>query len=246
MQKQRNPSDGERAEVAQEARGLIRRGLKGALATISRGAGHPSASLITLATQPDGAPLFLISTLAQHTQNIAADARAAVLFDGTDGYGDPLEGGRVSVFGAVEKAESDQSRSRFLARHPNAEMYVDFSDFAFCRLRLEGAHFVGGFGRIYDFEPGELLTELKGAETLVAAEAEIVEHMNSDHAEAVELYATRFLGASAGPWRFTGCDPEGCDLVLGQAALRLVFPERVTSPQAMRETLANLARQARG
>lgn len=245
MQKQQR-SSGERSQVAIEARELIRRRLKGALATIDRTTGYPYSSLVTLATEADGAPLFLISTLAQHTQNIIADSRASILFDGTDGYGDPLEGGRVSVFGRAEKTSEEQARSRFIARHPSADMYVDFADFDFYRLRLEGAHFVGGFGRIHDLQPADLVADLTGADELLAAEGEIVEHMNADHSDAVELYATRLLGASPGAWRMTGCDPEGCDLALGEVALRLPFSERVASPQAIRKTLAALAREARG
>lgn len=239
------PEADERASVAAEARGLIRRGLKAALATLDHASGRPYASLITVAADSDGSPLFLISTLAVHTQNLEKDARASILFDGTDGLGDPLEGGRVSVFGTAEATDSKTVRRRFLARHPSAEMYADFADFSFWRLRPEGAHFVGGFGRIHDLTPDELLTDLAGAKALIEAEAEIVAHMNADHADAVELYATRLLGAPAGPWRFAGCDPEGCDLVLEDKALRLDFPARVISPQAVREALVALAGTAR-
>lgn len=230
---------------AAEARGLIRRGLKAALATLDDGTGHPYASLITVATCADGSPVFLISTLARHTKNLISDARASILYDGTDGLGDPLQGGRVSLRGTASMIEDAAAERRFLARHSSAQGYAGFADFSFYRLSIEGAHYVGGFGSIHDFEPGDLLTPLDGAAALVEAESGIVEHMNEDHAGAVELYATRLLGAAPGPWRFTGCDPEGCDLVLEDRALRLDFPERVTSPQTIRKTLVQLTRDAR-
>ncbi len=239
-----NDSKG-RTAIAAEARGLVRCGLKASLATLDRETGHPIASLVTVATEPDGSPLILISTLANHTRNLIADPRCSILFDGTDGLGDPLEGGRVSVFGRIEKTGAAEARTRFLARHPSADMYAGFADFDFYRLQMEGAHFVGGFGRIHDFTPDELTIDTSNAATLVKAEPEIVAHMNADHGDTVALYATGLLDGPPGRWRFAGCDPEGCDLVLDDKALRLVFPDRVTSPQAIRKCLADLAREAR-
>lgn len=231
--------------AAEEARSLVRGAFKAALATLDAKTGGPYASLITVATATDGSPLFLISTLARHTKNLAADARASLLFDGTTGLGDPLEGGRVSLFGSARKAEDEHARARFLARHPTAAQYADFADFGFYRLEIDGAHFVGGFGRIHELPPEALLTDVSQAMALLEAERDIIEHMNAEHADAVALYATRLLGGEPGPWRFAGCDPEGCDLVLDDQALRLLFPGRVTTPKEIRSVLAELARQAR-
>lgn len=228
-----------------EAKRLLRCGLKAALATIDRETGYPYASLITVATSAGGAPVFLISRLAKHTTNLLADPRASILYDGTGGLGDPLEGGRISLRGEAHPIDDPRAEARFLARHPSARSYAGFADFSFYGLRIEGAHYVGGFGSIHDFSPEDLLTPLGGAEALLDAEPDIVEHMNEDHADAVELYATKLLGAPPGAWRFAGCDPDGCDLVLEDRALRLDFPQRVTSPQTVRTTLARLARKAR-
>lgn len=235
----------EATQAARAARRLMRAALKAALATVDRGTGYPYASLITIASEPGGAPLFLISGLARHTRNILADARVCILFDGTDGLGDPLRGGRVSVRGRAQKTEAGASRARFLARHREAAGYAEFPDFALYRMAVEGAHYVGGFGVIHDLDADALATAIDDSGALIAAEPEIVAHMNADHAEAVALYATRLLGAEDGAWRLTGCDPEGCDLVLGERTLRLDFPRRVTSPEAAREALVVLARRAR-
>lgn len=232
-------------DIAAEARTLMRRALKASLATLDRSSGDPYASLVAVATSTDGCPVFLISSLARHTQNILNDSRVSVLFDGTGGLGDPLEGGRVSVRGRAEKTTDEAAQRRFLARHPSAAGYAGFGDFAFYRLKPDGAHFVGGFGRIHDLDGDVLLSDLTGADALVAAEAGVVEHMNEDHADAIRLYATRLLGNPPGPWRMTGCDPEGCDLVLHDRALRLEFPRRVTTPQEVREVLVALVKKAR-
>lgn len=228
------------------ARRLLRTALKGALATLDRRSGHPYASLVTLATEPDGAPLMLISKLALHTQNLAADARASLLIDGTSASGDPLAGGRVTFIGRAEPTGSPTARGRFLARHPHAEGYAGFPDFAFYSLKLEGAHFIGGFGRIVDLAPSDLLLDLSGAEALVAAESDIVAHMNEDHAGALELYATELCGAPGGPWRMTGIDPEGCDIVCDGETCRVLFGGRITSPGEARQELVRLAEEARG
>lgn len=240
---ERNGSSGERAAIAAEARGLPRGALKAALASLDGARGHLYASLVTVASEPDGAPIVLISTPARHAQNLPEDARASFLFGGTGGLGDPLEGARVSVWGRAEKTDNAAARRRFLARHPSAAGYAGFADFAFWRLAVEGGRFVGGFGRAHDLAAGEPPT---GAEALIEAEEEIVAHMNEDHADAIELYAIRLLGARPGAWRMSGCGPERCNLVLDDAALRLAFPRRVTTPHAAREPLVALAKRARG
>jgi len=226
------------------SRAILRRALKASLATFHRETGYPYASLVTIATLPGGAPLMLISSLAEHTKNIVENPRASLLFDETGGLGDPLEGARVSVFGTMKKVDDPSARARFLSRHPPAANYVDFDDFAFYALNIEGAHFVGGFGRISDPGSDDLTTDVSDAARLIEAEAEIVEHMNANHAGAVALYATKLLGAPAGEWRFVSCDPEGCDLVLGETGLRLEFPRRVTTPQAVRRALVELSQMA--
>ena len=229
----------------QWSRAIMRRALKASLATIDHETGTPYASLVTVAMHAGGAPLTLVSTLARHTKNLLNDPHATLLFDETGGCGDPLEGARVSVSGIMERTEDPKARARFLNRHPSAAGYADFEDFAFYALRGEGAHFVGGFGRINDLTAEELKTDVSDAAALLEEEMDIVEHMNTDHADAVQLYATKLLGARQGEWRFVSCDPEGCDLVSGETGLRLDFPHRVTTPQEARNTLVELARRAR-
>ena len=234
-----------RAELAADARSLIRRALKASLATLDAKTGYPYASLITVATDGSGAPVFLISALARHTQNLVHDARASILVDGTGGLGDPLQGARISLFGQAQKTDDEAVKRRFLARHEEAAFYAGFPDFSFWRLAVEGAHYVGGFGRIVDFARAQLLIDTDGAKPLLEAEPEILEHMNQDHADAIQLYATKLLGGADGPWRMVGCDPEGCDLLYGDRALRLTFDQPVTSPAEIRKALVHLVQLAR-
>jgi putative heme iron utilization protein len=234
-----------KSEIAADARTLTRRAFKGSLASLESPSGAPYASLITLATDVSGAPVFLISTLARHTKNLADDPRAAILIDGSGEAADPLQGARLTLSGRAEKVNSEAVRRRFLARHPEAAFYADFPDFAFWRLKLEGGHYIGGFGRIFDLAESDLLVPLEGAESLVEAGAGIVAHMNDDHADALELYALAFTGGDPGPWRMTGIDPEGCDIALGADARRVLFATRVLTPGDARKELVRLAEEAR-
>lgn len=234
-------------DAGQLTRSLLRRSRQGALATLMAGTGDPYCSLVNLASHPDGSPILLISRLALHTRNILGDARVSLMLD-ERAEGDPLEGARIMLAGRAEEAGADQLeilRRRYLNAHPSAEAFVDFKDFSFFRIRPAGAHLVAGFGRIVDLKPEQFLTEISDAGALLEAEQGAVEHMNSDHRDAIGLYATRLLGAEAADWRCTGCDPDGMDLQAGTATLRLDFPERVTGPGELRKMLVRLAAEAR-
>lgn len=231
---------------AQAARKLVRGALKASLATIDRRTGHPYASLVTVGTDPTGMPVFLISQLAYHTLNLAADARASLLFDGTSSSGDPLAGGRVTLTGEARPITDAVARRRFLARHPGAEMYVDFPDFGFFGLAPATAHFVGGFGRIVDLQPADLLLDGAQCRWLEEAEQEIVQHMNEDHADAVALYATKLAGATGEHWRMIGLDCEGIDIANESSTLRLDFGAPAATPDEARGELVRLAGIARG
>jgi putative heme iron utilization protein len=226
------------------AKTLMREARSGALATLMADSGDPYCSLVNVASAIDGAPLLLISRLAVHTKNILADARVSLMLDERK-PGDPLQGARVMLMGAAAKTESADVRRRYLARQPEAEMFAGFGDFAFYEVKLKGAHLVAGFGRIVDLKATDLLTDLVGAEALIAAEPEVIEHMNQDHADTCRLYATKLLNAPDGDWRCVGCDPDGLDLQFERTGLRLPFPQRVSQPGALRAVLKQLAADAR-
>jgi heme iron utilization protein len=231
------------------AKSLLRATRAGTLGTLDRNTGHPFASLVNVATDVDGAPLILTSRLSTHTANLEADGRASVLLAQT-GKGDPLAHPRLTVLGTfapVERDSADEARARrrFLARHPKSELYAGFGDFSFWRMQVASAHLNGGFARAADLNAADVLTDLAGADELIGAEEGAVAHMNSDHAEATRLYATKLLGEKDGSWGISGLDPDGADLIAGDRTARLAFPQRVTSAAALRQTLVELAKQAR-
>lgn len=225
------------------AKKLLREGRSGALATLMPSAGDPYCSLVNVATAIDGAPLLLLSNLALHTKNIQTDARASLMLDERK-EGDPLEGARIMLMGTCAKTEPSVAGA-YLRRHPEAEMFANFGDFAFYRMEIRRAHLVAGFGRIVDVNAKDLLADLSDAQGLIEAEPDAIAHMNEDHADACRLYATKLLGAPDGDWRCVGIDPDGLELQQGRRALRLPFPQRITAPGPLRAVLKQLADQAR-
>jgi putative heme iron utilization protein len=229
------------------ARFLLRKSRQGALATLMAGSGDPYCSLVNLASYADGSPILLISRLAVHTRNILADSRVSLMLD-ERAPGDPLEGARIMLSGHARQAggeELEAVRRRYLNALPAAEAYADFADFSFFRIRPTATHLVAGFGRITDLKPEMFMTHIDDATALLEAEQGAIEHMNADHRDAMNLYATKLLDAESADWSCTGCDPDGIDMQAGSAVLRLDFPERVTTPGELRKMLVRLAEEAR-
>jgi len=231
---------------ARAARRLLRTARKAALASLDhRHPGHPYASLVLIATEPDGAPVTLISGLALHTRNLARDARASLLLEDTATADDALSAARLTLSGHLRPSTGSSARRRFLARHPSAQGYAALPDFQTFTFEIAGGHYIGGFARIVDLDAADLTTDIADAAELIAAEADILAHMNGDHAEAVALYATEIARCPPGGWRMSGIDPEGADLLHRSNCARIEFPTPVKTPDQARSALVALARQAR-
>jgi putative heme iron utilization protein len=227
------------------ARCVLRLAATGALATLDKDGG-PFSSLVNVATTFAGEPILLLSKLAVHTRNLDRDSRASLLLVSPGGEtGDPLAGPRLTVWGKAAPDSDPSLRRRFLARHEEASLYVDFDDFSFYRLKVRSAHLVAGFGRIVDLKPGELLIDCSDCERMIEAEAGAIAHMNEDHANALLLYATRLCGMPEAEWTTTGCDPEGIDLRAGQMRARVDFPKKARTGAELRLTLVDLVEAAR-
>jgi hypothetical protein len=231
------------------AKRLLRTSPSGALATLREGSSNPFCSLVNIAAMSDGSPILLISRLAVHTRNIIADRRVSLLLS-QQAAADPLAAPRISIVGHAEPlAESGAlatARRRYLAAHPSAELFVNFADFSFYRIAIENVHLVGGFGRIFDLSGNDVLTQVSDAGTLLAAEEGAVAHMNDDHRDTMMLYASALFGAAAAEWRCSGLDPEGMDMRSDDGrVLRVDFPQRVVTPDALRRSLKDLADHAR-
>ncbi|WP_366863832.1 DUF2470 domain-containing protein [uncultured Roseibium sp.] len=240
------PTDDQARRLAKE---LIRTARFGALAVLEAETRHPLASRVAVATDLDGAPVILTSTLSGHTAAILENPSCSLLL-GEPGKGDPLAHPRISLFCEAVKisrgsSDHERLRNRYLSRHPKAELYVDFGDFSFFRLELSRASLNGGFGKAFELEKEDLLATVSSPGDWSSMEAGAVAHMNADHRDAVKLYAQNLLKAGEANWRLACLDPEGVDLVAGDRVERLWFADPLEDPSELRPALVALALQAR-
>ena len=232
-------------EARRQAKLLMRKARYAALAVLDPADGAPVVSRVNVATTMDGRLVFLISNLSQHFAALDGDPRASLLV-GEPGKGDPLAHARLTVIGrAARTAQNDiqgSIRRRFLAKHPKSELYVDFPDFVFWTLEPERISLNGGFGKAFELQPDDLVTNMDGLIDLTNFEAGAVAHMNADHQEAIDKYA-RSIGQRDTGWKLASLDPEGVDLVRGDSTARLWFDNPLAAAGDLRETLVNLTQR---
>jgi putative heme iron utilization protein len=233
-------------ELGFEARRLIRAAAAATLATSAEGA--PFAALVTPATAPDLSPLLLLSSLSEHTRHLRQDPRCSLLFLGAPESANPQTAPRVTVTGLAEVVPEDEVpalKARWLAKHPYAAFYADFGDFALWRIRPGGALLVGGFARATRLRLADLLPAPAAVAAIATAEAEIVAHVNDDHADAVAAIAEGLHGAAPGAWRIVAVDADGCDLCLDDRVIRHPWPAPVADADGVRAGLIRAAREGR-
>jgi putative heme iron utilization protein len=234
------------AGPAPEARRLMRACRSATIATSMDGeGGRAYAALVTTAVACDGSPLLLLSQLSEHTRNLKADPRAALLFEAASRRRNPQTGPRVTVIGRIEKSDNPADGRRFLAHHPDAQMYAGFADFGFYRMTVEKAHYVGGFARAIWITGADFQIGGEGPGEVESAEEGVIAHMNGEHAEAVSLYAEKLLHRKGKGWRMTGVDPDGIDLAKAGTFARLDFDGIAENSQDLRQVLIGLAASAR-
>ncbi len=250
-----SPNEAAKFDPVAEAKLLLRTTRSAALATLVPHSGQPFATLVNVASAPDGSPILLLSELAAHRRHLAADPRLSLLFY-APGRGDPLAHPRLTILGRAERVDEAERRTalraRFLARHPKSALYADFPDFSFFHVEMETAHLNGGFARAASLTAGQIRTAVGGAAQVIATEPDAIAHINADHPDVPALLALAFgepansdRGAGAGPWRAIGLDPEGIDLGNDATIVRVAFPRRVSNAADLRQTLIELAEEAR-
>jgi hypothetical protein len=225
-----------RTAAIADAKRLLRLSRTAALATLGAD-GSPLTTWVGCASDLDGAPLFLLSTLAQHTKNLAGDARGSLLLTSPPDRGDPLNHPRLTVCGPIAPHPDPYARRRYLQRNSKAKLYAPFVDFAIHRMRIEAVHFNGGFGRADKLVPADILAPPGEAAALTDAEDVLLAEINAAEGLAAQLAGRREAGRRV--WRAIGLDAEGLDLAAGGAAARVGFPAPAFEPQAWRRRLAD-------
>jgi putative heme iron utilization protein len=238
--------------AAERARTVVALADEATLSTLAvEPAGTPFGSLVAFALDGAGRPVLSLSGLAEHTRNLDADPRASVMVVEPLEGGDGLARGRVTLLGTCDRipeGEHDEARSLYLAAHPHA-FYVDFADFGFFRLSVEQVRWVGGFGRMDWVDaasygaatPDPLAGELA---------ASAVEHMNTDHPDALMLMVQHMGGRpDATTAEVVAIDRYGftasAHTPTGVERVRLAFDEPVDTTDALRDAMVRLTQQAR-
>jgi heme iron utilization protein len=224
------------------ARKLLRAARAGTLASSIDG--QPFASLVTPACAPDLSILLLLSDLSEHTRHLRADPRCALMALGAASEKNPQTAPRVTVTGLAEPIEDAALKARWLAVQPYAALYADFGDFHLWRVRPMAGLFVGGFARATRLKQADLTPDPDAVAALAAAEAGILSHCNADHADAMTTLAHGAGGAGAG-WRMVAVDADGCDLALGEQAVRVAWSAPVADADAVRAELVGALQWAR-
>jgi heme oxygenase (biliverdin-IX-beta and delta-forming) len=236
---------------AERARTLLYLGRIGSLSTLSRKQpGFPFGSVMPYGLDDHGRPIFLISTMAMHTQNLQADPRASLLVTQPDASGDPLGASRVTLLGnvaPVPEPEVAEARKLYLERYANSKYWVDFEDFSFYGMEVIDVYYVGGFGVMGWVSA----SEYDGAkpDPLADTAADIIRHMNAEHGDAVVLLARTFAGIEAEEATMTAVDRLGFHMRLrtqdGMRGARIAFLREVRSPAEARKVLVEMTQQAR-
>jgi putative heme iron utilization protein len=236
---------------AERARTLLHLGRIGSLSTHSlKQPGFPFGSVMPYGLDSRGRPIFLISTMAMHTQNLRADPRASLLIAQAEAGGDPLGASRVTLVGevlVVPAPEVAEARTLYLARYESSKYWVDFDDFSFYRMHVVDVYYVGGFGVMgwvtaAEYEQGE-------PDPLADAAAGILRHMNADHKDALVNLTRVFAGIDAQEVEMTSVDRLGFNVRAktqdGMRGARVAFLREVRDSAETRKVLVEMTQQAR-
>jgi heme iron utilization protein len=236
---------------SERARTLVYLGRIGSLSTISRKQpGFPFGSVMPYGLDERGRPIFLISTMAMHTQNLQSDPRASLLVTQAAGDSDPLGASRVTLIGnvvTVPDSELTHARKLYLEHYANSKYWVDFDDFSFFRMDVLDVYYVGGFG-VMGWVQARVYHEAQ-PDPLAEVEAGIIEHMNADHKDALVLLAKTCAGIESQEASMTSVDRLGFHLRLktrdGVRGARIGFLHEVRNANQAREVLVEMVQRAR-
>jgi putative heme iron utilization protein len=236
---------------AERTRTLMYLGRIGSLSTLSRKQpGFPFGSVMPYGLDDHGRPIFLISTMAMHTQNLQTDPRASLLVTQDSADGDPLGASRVTLVGSVHpipESEVAEARELYLARYANSKYWVDFEDFSFYRLEVVDVYYVGGFGVMGWVSASEY--SHSQPDPLSDSMSEIIQHMNADHKDALVLLAREFARIESQEAIMTAVDRLGFHARLktqeGMRGTRIPFLREVRNPAETRKVLVEMVQQSR-
>ena len=195
-------------------------------------------------------PVILISTIAEHTKNIALNPKVSLLvFAGAE---DLQANARLTLLGEAVKIFKDEDadlRARYLRYLPQAASYFDMHDFAFYRIHIHQARYIGGFGKMSWLSDIDLFDSLPQSSPLANQETAIIEHMNADHGENLINYCRHFHHVDATTAQMLGIDCDGFDVRAStgdtSTNLRFDFDQQIQNAQSARAALVAMAKAAK-
>ncbi|NVK19574.1 MAG: pyridoxamine 5'-phosphate oxidase family protein [Methylocystaceae bacterium] len=238
--KKRNPDQPDMATIAHHARTIVRTRPCGTIGTLDRNDGTPYVSLCAHGVDFSANPIFLLSNLADHTQNIAVNNRISFLCEQASHLGNPQAGPRVSLTGRIHKINKTQDCTFFLQRHPSAKKYADFGDFNFYKMDVEKAHYVGGFGRAIWLTSQDYAPDSAASLNFSNSQHELIQHLNTDFPDFAQFCATKLLKHRGKNWQLLRVDSDGIDLKGASRIVRYPFEKQLKTSQEMADFLKKL------
>ncbi len=191
-----------------------------------------------------GRPIFFISSMAMHTQNLLQDGRASLLITQPDASGDPLGSARLTLVGSAGVTPAGEVCDLYLSRHENARFWQDYSDFAYYRIDVAGVYFIGGFGVMGWVSAEEY--EAAAPDPLATVAQGIIQHMNADHGDALRRIVARDAGETPDEASMTAIDRLGFHVRLRSGdrvhGRRIAFPREVKDTNEARAVLIEMVR----
>ena len=229
---------------AKQARDLLLHDYQGILCTNSKEMpGYPFGSVVPYVIDRQGQPVILISTIAQHTNNILADNKVSLIV--TEDNADDLQtAGRVTYIGDARKLDEkdNEAMERYYEFFPHSRGYHKTHDFDFYTIDLQRVRYIGGFGEIFWVEKDRFLMPNPFDRK---TEQGMLDHMNRDHKDAIRHYCDLNdirINNNQQPV-MAGIDSEGFHIRIGKRIYRIKFKQPVNTGEEVRKALVGLARE---
>jgi len=184
--------------------------------------GYPFATALPFVPDQQHHPLFLVSSLAEHTKNLLANQHTSFMVSSA-GDSNILTGARMTLVGDTTRIDaSPELVARYVRYQPDAEQYLSLGDFAFFTLAPKRVRYIAGFGQMGWIEESDWAD---AAVLSLADEAQCLQ----------ELIAAQPPGV-----RLLGVDPYGCDIEHKGKRDRLRLGGTIETPEKICESVKRL------
>lgn len=241
--------------LAAEAKQFLCSTRSGVLSSFSaKFTGYPFGSVMPFVLDHDGQPIVLISTIAEHTQNIIANPKVSLLVfqsDNVKSAEDLHANGRLTLIGEAKQLEKNDVdlMARYCRYLPESTGYLAMHDFQFYRIHIVQARYIAGFGKMGWIQGEEMVNFNQHSTAIAKLETSMVEHMNADHADSLLQYCQHFHGVTPNRAMLVGVDSDGFDIEAviedDNKILRFTFNSPIFDANSARMAFVALSKTAR-